>query len=235
MHSTSPYEIDWQGVQAILVDMDGTLLDLAFDTRFWMRTLPAHISEKESIEFDHALKRVTDHGASTRGTLNWYCLDHWSERMGVDIREVKATQTHLIRWLPGVADFLSALSSLKAERWLATNAHPYILSLKQKRLNIQQHFDRTVTSHDFNAPKETELFWQSMQHSYGLDLSRCVMIDDSISVLDAAAHAGVGHCIEIMQPDSEFGKAAQTSCAAKEFVKVNSVAELTHSMLPPKT
>ncbi len=230
MPSTSPQDINWHDVQAVLVDMDGTLLDLAFDTRFWLRTLPAHISSIESIEFDHALKRVTDHGARTRGTLEWYCLDHWSDRMGVDIREVKATQSHLIKWLPGADDFLAALSVLNAERWLATNAHPFILSLKQKRLKIQQHFDRTVTSHDFNAPKETNLFWQAMQHSYGLDLSRCVMIDDSISVLDAAAHAGIGHCIEIMQPDSEFGKSEGSSSSVKPFIQIDGVAELTDGM-----
>ena len=32
---------EWQDIETVLVDMDGTLLDLAFDNYFWRRLVPA--------------------------------------------------------------------------------------------------------------------------------------------------------------------------------------------------
>ncbi|KEP73664.1 nucleotidase, partial [Microbacterium sp. SUBG005] len=32
--------IDWQAVDTVLLDMDGTLLDLAFDNYFWQKLVP---------------------------------------------------------------------------------------------------------------------------------------------------------------------------------------------------
>lgn len=224
-------DIDWQHVQTILVDMDGTLLDLAFDTRFWLHTLPGHIARQEGLAHDIAVKRIVDHAEMTRGTLKWYCLDHWSEEMGIDVRAVKQSQAHLVKWLPGAGKFIAALKTLAAEPWLATNAHPFILAIKQQQVQVQQHFVRTVTSQDFNAPKEAPEFWQAMTDNFGLDLGRCVMIDDSVDVLCAAKLAGVGHAIEIMRPDSDFGKSTSGAAHGHSFIEADSVADIAGSIV----
>ena len=33
-------DIDWQAVDTVLLDMDGTLLDLALDNYFWQKLVP---------------------------------------------------------------------------------------------------------------------------------------------------------------------------------------------------
>lgn len=224
-------DIPWQHLDTVLLDMDGTLLDLAFDTRFWLHTLPAHIAAVKGISVDEATQRVIAHADRTRGTLDWYCLDHWTRSIGVDIRSVKQTQSHLVRWLPGAEDFLRALQRLPARRILATNAHPFILAIKQAEVHVQRYFDRAITSHDFDAPKEYPAFWSALERSFGIDLSRTVLIDDSINVLEAAQRAGVAYRIEIMRPDSEFGKAGRGADHGLDAMEVDSVAEITDTVL----
>ncbi|NNF17527.1 MAG: HAD-IA family hydrolase [Gammaproteobacteria bacterium] len=230
MQTQSLSNIDWSQIDTVLVDMDGTLLDLSFDTRFWTQILPEHIAATTLLEKEDARQKVRAHGERTLGTMQWYCLDHWTESMGVDIRAIKKPHAHLIRWLPGAELFLAALKKLKADRWLATNAHPYLLSLKHERLQIQAHFHRTVTAYDFNSPKESPEFWRALTSNFGLDLSRCVMIDDSIPVLRSAQTAGVGYSIEIMHPDSEFGKASSGRDEGHDFIEIDSVAEIAAAM-----
>lgn len=36
------FDIAWQEVDTVLLDMDGTLLDLAFDNYFWQTLVPEH-------------------------------------------------------------------------------------------------------------------------------------------------------------------------------------------------
>ena len=32
-----PFDIDWQSIDDVLLDMDGTLLDLHYDATFWLK------------------------------------------------------------------------------------------------------------------------------------------------------------------------------------------------------
>jgi FMN phosphatase YigB (HAD superfamily) len=42
--------IDWQGIETVLLDMDGTLLDLHFDNYFWQEYLPLRYAEIKGME-----------------------------------------------------------------------------------------------------------------------------------------------------------------------------------------
>ena len=48
-----------------------------------------------------------------RGTLDWYCIDHWSEELGLDIPALKHELREEIRYLDGAAGFLDLLRGLK--------------------------------------------------------------------------------------------------------------------------
>ena len=50
--------LDWDQIDTILLDLDGTLLDLNFDLEFWLDYIPKAYSKKNNIDFQHAKEIV---------------------------------------------------------------------------------------------------------------------------------------------------------------------------------
>jgi putative hydrolase of the HAD superfamily len=90
--------IAWTQIDAVFVDMDGTLLDLAFDNFFWLELVPARYASTRGIAQATASATVTRKYADVLGTLPWYCLDHWTRELGLDIAALKREHRHLIRF-----------------------------------------------------------------------------------------------------------------------------------------
>ena len=81
--------LDWNTIDTVLLDMDGTLLDLHFDTFFWLEHLPMRYAQTHGLQHDDAKSQLTERIIREQGTLNWYCVDYWSEQLGVDVAELK--------------------------------------------------------------------------------------------------------------------------------------------------
>ena len=77
--------VDWQRIDTVLVDMDGTLLDLAFDNFFWLELVPEHYATLNGHPPAEARERLAQRFAAKQGTLDFYCLDHWSRDLGFDV------------------------------------------------------------------------------------------------------------------------------------------------------
>lgn len=102
-------DIDWQQVDTVLLDMDGTLLDLAFDNYFWQTLVPETYGEQQGISPAEAQAFIRSQYSAVQHTLNWYCLDYWSERLGLDICAMTTAQVHApycarIRFRSGCAE-----------------------------------------------------------------------------------------------------------------------------------
>lgn len=66
--------LPWSAIDTVLLDMDGTLLDLHFDNHFWLEHLPQRYAERNGLsrtEADAVLEPLFREHA---GQLNWYCL-----------------------------------------------------------------------------------------------------------------------------------------------------------------
>lgn len=88
--------LPWSAIDTVLLDMDGTLLDLHFDNHFWLEHLPQRYAERNGLsraEADAVLEPLFREHA---GQLNWYCLDFWSRELDLSIRELKHEVAHLI-------------------------------------------------------------------------------------------------------------------------------------------
>lgn len=59
---------DWNQVDTVLVDLDGTLLDLGFDDRFWRGRIPRAYAAHHGIDADEAWRRLALLFEGTRGT-----------------------------------------------------------------------------------------------------------------------------------------------------------------------
>lgn len=198
--------LDWNAIDTVLLDMDGTLLDLHFDNYFWLTHLPVRYAQlKGMAEADaraHLMARIKDQ----EGTLNWYCLEYWSALLDVNIRELKEEVKHKIQMRPHVQEFLSLLKRAKKKAILITNAHPQSLSLKLEITALDQWLDIIISSHEFNEPKEAQAFWQKLVERENFDPARALFVDDTVRILDSAKTFGIGHLLCIHQPDSQTAR-----------------------------
>lgn len=202
--------VDWSQLDTVLLDMDGTLLDLEFDNHFWGTVIPGYWGERRGLDLTASQAALEPLFASERGQLNWYCLDFWADKLDLDIRTLKATHVEGIRWRPQAETFLAHLQQSHLDVVLITNAHPLTLEIKARHLPMSQWFDQMISSHSFGVPKEHQGFWEALMAERPFIPERTLFMDDSEHVLDAAKDYGIGHLITLRQPDSSLARREQT-------------------------
>ncbi len=217
--------LPWSEIDTVLLDMDGTLLDLHFDNHFWLELLPWRYAQLHGISPAMAELELAPLFNEHAGKLNWYCLDYWTRELKLPIREMKREIADLIALRPAADEFLAALRQAGKRVVLITNAHPDSLSLKLERVELAPWFDRLISSHDYGFPKEQAQFWYALQTDLGFDPSSALFIDDSLPVLRSARAYGIAHLLAISEPDSRRGRKD-----TEEFTPVDNYLELIRSL-----
>jgi putative hydrolase of the HAD superfamily len=208
---------DWSRIDTVLLDMDGTLLDLHFDNHFWLEYVPQRYAVARGISEAAARKELMARYQDIQGTLDWYCVDHWTRQLGLDIALLKEEVDHLISVHPHVTDFLDLLQRAGKRRVLVTNAHQKSLDLKMRRTQLRDRLDDVVCAHDLGLPKEDPGFWSRLQQHAAFDPVRTLFVDDSLAVLRSAHSYGIRHLLTILLPDSR-----QAERRVEEFRAVRS-------------
>lgn len=195
--------LDWSKISTVLLDMDGTILDLHFDNHFWLHHLPQRYSELHNVSLADAKLSLLNHYKRVEGTIDWYCLDYWAKQTHLSINELKREVQHLIQLRSDAHDFLTALKASGRDIVLVTNAHPDSLSLKIERTALDQYFHTLYSTHEFGVTKESQLLWQRLQKKHGFALESTLFVDDSIVILDSAKKYGIEHLLAVANPDSQ--------------------------------
>lgn len=198
--------IDWKQINTVLLDMDGTLLDLNFDNHFWKEFVPLKYAEKHGISIVAAKQQLEPQFKSMEGKLEWYCLDYWSDVLALDIAGLKAEIAGLIAVLPHVTEFLEKIRQSPKRVLLVTNAHRDSVDLKMEKTCLQPFFDEIISSHDFGLPKEQPDFWERLQQQHAFEKQSTLLIDDSLAVLNSARQFGMAYLISVSRPDSKQPK-----------------------------
>lgn len=213
--------VDWQIIDTVLLDMDGTLLDLNFDNHFWQEFVPLRYADRHGLSLEQAKQQLVPLFKSMEGKLEWYCLDYWSRALELDIAGLKQEIAGLIAILPHVTDFLSATQARGKRLLLVTNAHRNSLDLKMDRTCLHRFFDDIVCSHDFGLAKEQPGFWQALRDKHIFDPQRTLLVDDSLTVLRSARRFGIYQTVAITKPDSN-----QPARAINEFPAIADFRQL---------
>lgn len=222
--------IEWNDIDTVFLDMDGTLLDLHYDNHFWLTHLPKRYSEIHQLEHEVAEKRLHQHIKDIEGTLDWYCLDYWSESLDLDIPALKRETKEKIKQRPHVTEFLSALRRKQKAIYLITNAHPAGIEIKLTQTNIACYFDEVISSHQFRFPKEDKAFWLALKKHLTFDVNKTLFIDDNIDVLNTAVNFGIKNILGIHQPDSQQQRILEAVPAIHHFDELLESLNLETSM-----
>ena len=213
--------IDWPAIDTVLLDMDGTLLDLRFDNWFWQELIPLRYAAANGLSMEETHELLAPKFVAVKGTLQWYCIEHWTRELKLDIGSIKREAQEQVKFLPGAEEFLSKLKASGKRCVLVTNAHPRTLAIKNARVAMTQYFDACYSTHAFAAPKEDAAFWPRLAAEERFEPQRTLFVDDSLRVLDAARHFGIGWLRAVRRPDS--GLPPQHT---GEYAAVDRVADL---------
>ena len=197
--------LPWHAIDTVLLDMDGTLLDLHYDNHFWMEHLPQRYAELHGVSQAMAEMELQPLFERNAGQLQWYCQDFWSTELKIPVRELKLETAHLIALRPDADTFLAAIKQAGKRVILITNAHRDSLSLKLERIELAPYFERLISSHDYGFAKENPQFWDALRADIGFDPARSLFIDDTLPILRSAQNFGVAHLLAVKQPDSKKG------------------------------
>ena len=215
--------IDWHTIDTVLLDMDGTLLDLHFDNHFWLQHVPKRYADLHQIDFGSACEALHPHMREIRGSLDWYDVHYWSAYTQMNVMALKNEVSDLIQPRPSAIELLDFLSAKTLV--LATNAHHDVVQLKLSKVPLGDYFDHIFTSHQLGAPKEQQGYWDALQHRIGFDPQRTLFIDDNADVLDSAKCFGIQHLFTIQQPDLH-----QPAQADNGFVAIEHFDQLMKSL-----
>ena len=185
--------LDWSAIDTVMLDMDGTLLDLGFDTWFWHTLVPEHYAALHGISEEEARTRLRPKFVDIAHTLQWYCIDYWTRELGLEIAVLKRTVQERVGYLPGAEGFLQRLSTSGKRVVLVTNSHPETLAIKDERVALTQYFHATYSTHSFGMPKEHADFWPLLLQQEKFEPSRALFVDDSLPVLESARRFGIAH------------------------------------------
>ncbi len=187
-----------------MLDMDGTLLDLAYDNYMWLEHIPAEYARQNSIAEAEAREMLAAKFRSLEGKLQWYCLDHWSEVLDLNVQELHRRENDRIVYLPGARDFLDLVLQHEIRLLLVTNSHLDTLAIKTEVTGIAGFFDAIYTSHELGHAKEDQPFWHALHEAENFDPAATLFIEDNPSVLESARTFGISMLLNVTRPGTRM-------------------------------
>lgn len=195
-------EINWQHIDTVILDLDGTLIDLYFDHHFWKNIVPQAYADKFHLHLEESRRALKQRYDELEHSKAWYCLDFWAEELNLPLRDLYEAQGPSLVVRADVAPFLQAVNKMNKQVMLLTDSNQFSLDMKLKFCRFEQHFDLLLSSHQFGAPKIEQPLWHNLQQQHYFDPTRTLFIDDTELVLDSAKQFGIAYTIGVENPDS---------------------------------
>lgn len=193
---------DLQQQPIAMFDMDGTLLDLAFDDFIWNHCLPERHAQVHQCSLEQSQQTLFQFYQQHKHTLSWYSSAYWTAKVGVDVLQLQYEHREKIAARAGCHQLLERLKAKGYRCWLLTNADQAGLQLKLENVELSPYFEVMISSEELGHAKEDVEFWQKLQQLHPFDPAKAVFIDDTVAVLKGAEAFGISKLVSILQPSS---------------------------------
>jgi putative hydrolase of the HAD superfamily len=198
------HSLNWDEIDDVLLDMDGTLLDRHFDNFFFEEELPRRYAVLHGLTFEDSRDRLMAMYRSVEGELAWTDLHYWTKQVGIDVVAMHKELDHMIGFLPGAEEFLRHLRQLGKRVTIVTNAHEAGVSVKTAKTGLDRHVDRILDAFEVGHLKMRPEYWPACRRLLGFDPSRSLFMDDDEGCLIAAQHYGVAYLIHSAKSSSQL-------------------------------
>jgi putative hydrolase of the HAD superfamily len=208
----------FKDIECLLIDMDGVILDNAYDNDFWQNQIPEVIADSKGIAFDDAKRLAIQIFNYKKNTKDWYDVDYWSNMLSIDIEAQKRSEKSFskISLYDGVIDTLSVLKN-KTKMILITNAHRKTLNIKLEKYNLTPYFDEMVCAHELNYVKEDIQLWYMLRSKYRLDYEKTLLVEDTINNINVGLSAGISGAIYVGD---------ETFTVSDKIIKLSSINQI---------
>jgi len=196
--------LDWNQIDDVLLDMDGTLLDRHFDNFFFEEELPRRYAAKHGLDPADAREKLFALYRNAEGELRWTDLHYWTESLGIDVVAMTKEFDHMIGFLPHAEDFLRHLNAKGKRVHLVTNAHMAGVAIKIGKTGLDRHVHRIVDAFEVGYLKMRVEYWPICQRLIGFEPKRTFYLDDDESCLNAAREYGIGHVFHSAKSSSQL-------------------------------
>lgn len=199
-----PFQLNWDEIDDVLLDMDGTLLDRHFDNFFFEEELPRRYAVLHGLSFDDARDRLMAMYRSVEGELAWTDLHYWTGRVGINVVAMHRELDHMIGYLHGAESFLGELKRRGKRITIVTNAHRAGVDVKTAKTGLDRRVDRIVDAFEVGYLKMRPEYWPTCQRLVGFDPKRSLYVDDDEGCLVAAEQFGIGQIIHSSKSSSQL-------------------------------
>ena len=208
----------FKDIECLLIDMDGVILDNAYDNDFWQNQIPEVIADSKGIAFDDAKRLAIQIFNYKKNTKDWYDVDYWSNMLDIDIEAQKRSEKSFSRisLYDGVIDTLNVLKN-KTKMILITNAHRKTLNIKLEKYNLTPYFDEMVCAHELNYVKEDIQLWYMLRSKYRLDYEKTLLVEDTINNINVGLSAGISGAIYVGD---------ETFTVSDKIIKLSSINQI---------
>jgi putative hydrolase of the HAD superfamily len=208
----------FKDIECLLIDMDGVILDNAYDNDFWQNQIPEVIADSKGIGFDDAKRLAIQIFNYKKNTKDWYDVDYWSNMLDIDIEAQKRSEKSFSRisLYDGVIDTLNVLKN-KTKMILITNAHRKTLNIKLEKYNLTPYFDEMVCAHELHYVKEDIQLWYMLRSKYRLDYEKTLLVEDTINNINVGLSAGISGAIYV--GDEKF-------TVSDQIIKLSSIDQI---------
>lgn len=186
--------IDLTGFEAIIFDMDGTLVD---SMGIWGQIDVEFLGER-GIPMPHDLQRQIE-GMSFLETANFF-----KEHFGLteSLEEIKQIWNDMalrkysngMQLKPGVREFLEYAKKLHIPMGIATSNSTFLTNACLESLGIDEYFDAIVTGTDVTKGKPQPDVYLEAARRLKANPNKCLVFEDVPKGLMAAKNAGMTAC-----------------------------------------